>query len=203
MSTNDLVSLVHRVAHRFNIDGRAIIGAIEWELRYNPRGWLSDLVQTPIAVLFDERVGNGVGWGSMHWDTADTLRASYPEDPTLKECTRSTRAIAACLDRLDTAMYMIGAEMNRAAEAYERHAQFFIRDRPEILAALYHLGKPDEKAKALRARREHDPTAQPGVGNSAMGQFILDHLREFTLFKTNPSRPLQLPPELDLGIRFA
>lgn len=194
------ISHVRRVAEQFNIDGRAIAGAICWEIYFNPRGSRTDNLQIPLA-SWNIRLGNGVGWGSMHWSTAEGLRSVYSDDPVIEQCTAGTWPIASCLRTLETATYMIAAEMGRAADAYERIAGTYIRDRPELLAALYHLGHPEEKANVLASRRLADAGAVPSVGDSAMGIFVRDQLVRFQSYQTVPTRPQRPPAELDPPFR--
>jgi len=197
--TPEEIARVRELAEQFAIDGRAIVGAIWWEFRYNFwRGALSDVVQVP-AGKWGLPLGNGVGWGSMHWETALALRAAYPYDNDVQECLNSIAQLTTCLTDKRIAPVLIAAEMNLAATAYETIARVSIRRTPEILAVLYHTGNYEPKAHALadgrkQARAAGTPLPVPEVGSDAMGKFVQSHLEELAPFMTQP----WCPKETDL-----
>lgn len=185
--TPEVTEAVRSTASKFKIDGRAIVGVIWWELKHNYyRGTLTDGIQGLVA-SFGYQLGNGIGWGSMHFDTAASLSSTYPDDVVIGVCTASTQLIAACLAEAELAIHLIGAEMGRAADVYSVTAGVNIRSRPEILAVLYHTGNVETKAADLAKRIQEaiskgETPPQPQVGEDKMGTFVRDKLGELMQF---------------------
>lgn len=188
--TPTMISAVRGTAKDFGVDGRAIVGAVWWERKHNWKGAVSDLIQVPLA-LHNVRFGNGLGWGSMHFDVGLSLRGSRRYDTRVEACTRGVQSLAECLIDPRQAIVLIAAEMDRAATAYEGIG-VDIRHRPDTLAALYHMGHADEKAARLaKAREEAMDLAQqclsklpePDPSDDEMAQFVLDHIEDLAPFK--------------------
>ena len=172
-------SAIRAAAELYNVDGRAVAGVIWWEYERNPRGWISDFFQYPwVRMLGGHGSRAGIGWGSMHLHVAKSLATDQNEAD-----------LALCLTEMTCAIHLIAAYLNRAAVAYEEHASVVIRNRPEILAALYNLGGSGPKgedeftpdAKRLGARRAAAMTAgraapEPSVGSSPLGKWVDENL---------------------------
>jgi hypothetical protein len=67
-------ALIDSAAEKYGIDPRSLAGAMEWEYKENPRGWISDSFQIgPLVKLLDDP---GLGFGSMH---NNVVRNFFPE----------------------------------------------------------------------------------------------------------------------------
>jgi hypothetical protein len=188
--TPAMIGAVRSTAAEFGIDGRAVVGAIWWERRHNWRGVVSDVVQVP-AGLHGVRIGNGLGWGSMHFEVGLSLHGSRRHDPRVEVCTRTVSSLTSCLIDPEQAVVLIAAEMDRAAAAYDE-VGVNIRDRPETLAALYHMGRARERAARLAEAREEamelaqqclSKLPEPDPFKDEMARFVMEHLEDLAPFK--------------------
>jgi len=129
--------LVISEAKRFNIDGRAIAGAITWEYEQNLVGRLSDYDQLCNSFLGENLtgspkllggIGKGVGWGSIHTKILEELYFQGDLDSIRMNAISAISAVAHIM-----AYY--------ANLFYEASSGIWINDNPFVLAYFFNTGK--------------------------------------------------------------
>ena len=124
--------VIKQAGDQYNIDARAIAGAIAWEYTQNNwRGRGSDYLQVPLLEHFEYELGNGVGWGSMHGDAIVDL---YP-DMTSEDMFHQR------MDA-DSAIRLVAEIMGfRRDEYFERSGGIWIADNPPVLAQFFNSSR--------------------------------------------------------------
>jgi uncharacterized protein with LGFP repeats/surface antigen len=122
-------------AQYYEIDGRAIAGAIQWEYDVNYPSRKRDLyAYVKVALTGSWAPFKGTGWGKVHQTTANKI---FEE----KGLSMNNQQLAMFLAAAPTAIDLIAQEMRRAAKAYDLYGGVDISYKPGILAHLYNSGE--------------------------------------------------------------
>ena len=174
----------------YNIDGRAIAGAIAWEYEQNAlRGRLSDyaqywpnpFVESGATVLF----GQGLGWGSIH---VDSIKPLIPE---------VSEAELACMRlQASSAITLVAIFMDAmATRSFEGSEGIWVRDQPAILALFFRVGDDNGVVSRWAAQRRQDeckvdpePVALD-ISQDEMAAWVDEHLDRFAPFHSQPVPP--------------
>jgi hypothetical protein len=161
-----------QVANQYGVPPEAIAGAILWEALENPHHSKPALLDP------------GPGPGKVHWyELPRTWNAAeHAEDQgKLPAVLPSVFGDAERKPRVtdpDGAIRYIGAILADDVDIYRNIAHVDISQNVGVLLTLYEgvRGGPETTAADLAAAREHDPSAQPGMGN-AMGPWVMENLQ--------------------------
>jgi hypothetical protein len=150
-------SLGHEIraaALRYGVDERAVAAVIvaERSLNVTPLDRMQDLLARTRVVVGGRVAGFGppfsVGVGQLYLHTAvavEPLAARIERRPR-----RGTVEIWQALQDPERAIHYVAAVLRQAQDAYRR-AGFDVSGRPDLLATLYNLGQPDDRAARSRA----------------------------------------------------
>lgn len=188
--------------NKWNVDARAIAGAITWEYEQNLKGRFSDYVQywrnpfTPSGATIG---GNGLGWGSIH---TTSLQPFYPD---------ATEAELACMRfQAESAINLVGQFMHTMADIYFKESGgIWVNNKPEVLALFYRAGiengfvsnaakkrKINCLAYKEKIAKEKEKVCLVNGGKillttsiDPMASWIAENNNELQLFKTEPTPP--------------
>ncbi|BAP58175.1 hypothetical protein THII_3878 [Thioploca ingrica] len=168
-----------------NIDSRAIVGAIAWEYEENFAGRLSDYLQYMSFSSYRCKgtlFGQGLGWGSIHTDTAQKFRPH--SRPFELQCLRleAVSAIELVAEIMDDV----------ATQYYKLSGGIWIRDSPAVLALFFNTG---EKLLSQSAAKHKLNLCKPNqvitltISQNQMATWVNANLERFAEFKTPPIPP--------------
>jgi len=178
-----LKPVVEKAARLYGVDPRVISGSVLAEHSMNVG--VTDKAQNFLAKtgIFPTGKAFGLSWsygiGQIHTDTAkgvEKLAARIEKRPE-----RTEEQIGKAIGTLDTAIFYVAAILRDAQDKYEK-AGYSIKNKPEILATLYNLGKVDERVvKTKKDGRMPRP--------NYFGFFVEMHMKEIEAISPKPSAP--------------
>jgi hypothetical protein len=178
---NKFYPLVISQARRWNIDGRAIAGAITWEYEENKLGRWSDNFQVVLGDITNLGLGAGLGWGSIH-------------SKVLKEMGVAGDLIDLRMNAETAIPYIAEIMCWHAEEFFKLSKGVWINDNPLALAYFFNTGKPKllevaAKKKKLVEAQPDVKTIQLVVTKEDMPKWISENLLRFLFFETTPLPP--------------
>lgn len=178
------------LGQRYKVDPRAIAGAVLAENTMN--SGLDEQIQTWLASRGTYEVAGrkfSFGLGQLYDFSAMKSERVLAGLDGREE--RSLSLVRRDVLTAEGSLYYVAGAMRDVQDVYETEG-FSVKDKPELLATLYNIGKPEERAKR---RRKHKGVPQPNY----FGRFVLRNMSvieeaiEFGLPPEGKSRAL--PPE--------
>ena len=142
-----LEPVIREQATKLNVDPKAIAGSILAENSLNVG--VSDDVQDFLVKVGIASNGNILGkkftfgLGQLNFDVARSAENYMAKIENRKAMTDKELSDALLIP--EKAIYYVGAVIRETQDIYKKHG-FDISDKPDILATLYNLGKPESKA---------------------------------------------------------